>query len=115
MPPAPLFGGVHPVGPVTAAGIQQMQLQILTYLASTNPGSHVIGGGANGAVGLACSACQFGIACGQLGRLELHPWFHAVLNHGAPLTGTLASIYMPRPRVASGLCDPIPFNSMLWS
>ena len=102
------------MGPVTADGVQQLQLEIMTYLVSTNHGSSVIGG-ANGAEGLACTARQFGIACGQLRGLELHPWFHAVLNHGPPLTGTLASIYMPRPRVASGLCDTIPFNCILWT
>ena len=114
LPPAQVFGGAHPVGQATPADIQRLQLDIVTYLASTNPGSSVIGG-ANGAVGLACSARQFGIACMQLRGLELQSWFQAVLNHGAPLTGTLASIYMPRPRVTSGLCDMIPANCTLWT
>ena len=117
LPPAQIFDGAHPVGPVTAAGIQQLQLEILDYLVSTNRGaSLILGGGPNaGPVGLACTGRQFGIACGQLGRLELDPWFRAVLNQGAPLTGRLASIFMPRPRVASGLCDNIPFNCILWN
>ena len=114
LPPAPLFGGAHPAAPVTTAGIQRMQLEILTYLAHANPGSSVIGG-ANGAVGLVCTALQFGIACVQWRGLELLPWFRAVLAHGVPLTGTLATIYMPRPRVSSGLCDMIPFNCALWT
>ena len=115
VPPAQIFAGAHPVGPSSPAGVQQMQLDIMNYLVSTNPGASVIGGGANGAVGLACTARQFGIACGQLGRLELQPWFLAVLSYGAPLTGKLASIYMPRSRVASGICDTIPFNCTLWT
>jgi alkylated DNA nucleotide flippase Atl1 len=114
LPPPQIFFGAHPVGPVTMADIQQLQIQILTYLTSTNPGATIIGGVA-GSVGLACSARQFGIACGQLGRLEFHPWFRAVISHGAPLTGTLATIYMPRPQNASGLCDSIPFNCTLWT
>ena len=90
-----------------------MQLGIVEFLASTNPGSSVIGG-ANGSVDLACTGLQFGIACGQLRGLELNPWFSAVLKHGAALSGTLASIYMPRPPVSSGLYDMMPFDCILW-
>ena len=112
LPPAPIFGGAHPAAPVTVAGIQQMQHEIVAHLTLTNSGSSVIGG-ANGAVGLVCTALQFGIACVQLRGLELLPWFRAVLDRGAKLTGTLASIYMPRPPVASGYCDTIPFNCFI--
>jgi hypothetical protein len=116
LPPAQIFGGAHPVGSVTVAGIQELQLDILAYLVATNQGASLIDGGPNsGPVGLACTGRQFGIACGQLRGLEYDPWFCAVLNHGAPLTGRLATIYMPRPRVASGLCDNIPFNCTLWN
>ena len=113
LPPIQLFGGAHPGGPVTADDIQQMQLGIVEFLASTNPGSSVIGG-ANGSVGLACTGLQFGIACGQLRGLELNPWFSAVLKHGAALSGTLASIYVPHPPVSSGLYDMLPFDCILW-
>ena len=114
MPPAQISGGAHPAGAASTQAIQQLQLDIITYLASVNVGASVIGGAA-GAVGMACSMRQFGIACGQLGRLGLHPWFQAVLAQGAPLSGTLANIFMPRPKVASGLCDRIPFACTLWT
>lgn len=112
-PLAQIFGGAQPVGAASPQALQQMQLGILTYLASINNGASVIGGAA-GSVGLACAMHQFRIACGQLRGLECHPWFQTVLTQGPPLTGTLATIYMPRPRVAPGLSDRIPLACKLW-
>ena len=114
LPPAPIFNGVHPVGAATTQAVQQMQLDILTYLAVRNPGARVIGG-TNGSVGLACSMSQFAIAFSQLSRLELEPWFRAVLDHGIALSGPLATMYIPRPKLLSGLCDPIPLACKLWT
>ena len=101
------------MGAATSAALQQLQFDILRYVTTMNPGSSVIGG-PNGPVGLACSMFQFGVATFLLGRLEGQQWFRAVLAHGEALSRPLAIIYMPRPKVASGLCDPLPLPCELW-
>ncbi len=113
-PPPPIFGGVHPVGPASLESMEQLQHEILSYLSSQSLGPQVIeGGGAGGAVGLACSYVQYGMACSRLGGMELQPWFQAVLAMDAPLTGPLACVYLPRPGNPLGVCDRVPLTGAL--
>jgi hypothetical protein len=71
--------------------------------------------GPGGTVGLACTNLQYGTAAAVLSRLELHPWFVAVLASGAaPLAIPLAKILVPRPRVPTGDCDVLPMECVLW-
>lgn len=113
LPPAPILNGAHPVGAATTAALQRMQFDIVTYVATRNPGSSVIGG-VNGSVGLACTFLQFAESLAFLVRLELQDWFHSVLTHGEALSGPLATMYMPHAKVSSGLFVAIPCHCELW-
>lgn len=66
-------------------------------------------------LGLACTSTQCQVCAGILAGLELHPWFAAVLAHPAAHgVGQLASIWTPRPRVATGICNQVPLFCELW-
>jgi hypothetical protein len=105
LPPPPIFGGAHPtiVGTSSEAlpelVLQKMQKDILSYISLLSSDPEVIGGdGASGAFGLGCSALQKARAVAHMAVMPLtQPWFQAVLATGAPLTGPLAHVYMPRP------------------
>ena len=56
---------------------------------------------------LACSQNEFAHLAVHLALMANDPWFSAVLAHGAALTHPFGSIWIPHPRVASGLCDQI--------
>ncbi len=114
-PPPQIFGGIHPVGPPTSESIRQLQLGLLVYLSFQSQHPPLIGSGAGRAVGLACTGLQFAAACVQLGLMNSHPWFQSVLANGDPLTESLATAFMPRPNVKSGLCDQIPIGAGIWS
>ena len=90
--------------------IQNLKTWILNFVRlQTNPPPAVFGVTA----GLACSQNQFGLMCIRLALMKDHPWFAAVIGHGAPLTEPLASLWLPRARVANGQCDPIPAGTIL--
>lgn len=114
LPPTQIFHGVHPNGAATTPAIQQMQRDIWTYLGAMNPGVRVLKGNNGGPVGLACSMYQCAIAFHVLRRLELEAWFQSVLAHGKALSGPLATLYLPRHNVSSGLRDPISVPCELW-
>ncbi len=115
LPPRQISGGVHPVGQATFESIEQLQHEILSFVSSQSLNPPLIGGETGGAVGLACTGLQFIMAGGELNAMEHLPWFQAVLATGVPLTGCLAKVYMPRPKVQLGVCDLIPFTTRLWS
>ena len=108
----PINGGANlPV----AVDINLLRAEILTFVQQgagnpvPPPGPTIIGN----AMGLACSQNQCIICAGFLSRLELHPWFAAVLNVN-PITTPLASIWCPRPRNSSGICDQTFLFCVLW-
>jgi hypothetical protein len=112
LPPAQIFGGIHPVGPPTSESIRQLQRGLLLFLSFQSHNPLVIGGGT---VGLACSQNQYGVVCAQLGAMDWHPWFQSVLATGNPLTEPLAAVFAPRPRNAVGVCDQVTIGRVLWS
>jgi hypothetical protein len=65
-------------------------------------------------MGLACSQAQCCTCMALLRGLELHPWFTAVLNVN-PIPAPLASIWIPRTRNSSGICDQIFHFCALWA
>jgi len=112
----PINGGVNLPA---AVDINLLRTEILTFVQQgagnpvPPPGPTIIGN----TMGLACSLNQCGICYGLLGRLELHPWFAAVLNVN-PLPAPLASIWCPRrpSRNSSlGICDQILIFCTLWA
>ena len=109
----PINGGVNLPA---AVDINLLRTEILTFVqqgaVNTFPpaGPTIIGN----TMGLACSLNQFGRCMCLLGRLELHPWFAAVLNVN-PIPAPLASIWGPRPRNSSGICDQILAFCTLWA
>lgn len=118
LPPAPIFNGVHPVGAATGPALEQMQLNLMTYLTAIGnrptTGAPSVIAGANGSVGLACSLYQCATAVMQLTSLEREvEWFKAVLAYGAELSGPLATLYIPRPSL--GICDQLRSASQLWT
>ena len=118
LPPDPIFNRVHPVGAATVPAVQQMQLDIMTYFAvrgdRPTTGAPSVVAGANGSVGLACTWIQYAGALMQMKSLEHDvDWFKAVLEHGEPLSGPLATLYKPRPRV--GICEPLRAASPFWT
>ena len=114
LPPNSINGGVaipaH--GWMTAVGqdLDNLKIWILDFLRlQTDPPPAVFGVTA----GLACSQNQFAVLCVRLAQMTDHPWFAAVIGHGAPITQPLVSIWLPRARVASGQCDQIPMGTAL--
>ena len=109
----PINGGVNLPA---AVDINLLRTEILTFVqqGAVNtfppPGPTIIGN----TMGLACSLNQLGRCMGLLGRLELHPWFAAVLNVN-PIPAPLASIWCPRPRNSLGICDQILIFCTLWA
>ena len=113
LPPPQICGGNHPVGAASAESIKLLKRDLLVYLVSLTPGPQLIGAN-GGAVGLACTHLQCVMAAARLAKMQYdHPWFHAVLATGPPLTGALGFIYMPRPRDAMGRCDQVSINCTL--
>jgi hypothetical protein len=109
----PINGGVNlPV----AVDINLLRTEILTFVQQgagnpvPPPGPAIIGN----TMGLACTLTQYGLCVGLLSRLELHPWFAAVLNVN-PIPAPLASIWTPRPRNSSGICDQTFLFCALWA
>ena len=109
----PINGGVNlPV----AVDINLLQTEILTFVQQgagnpvPPPGPTIIGN----TMGLACTLHQCTICVGLLRGLELHPWFAVVLNVN-PIPAPLASIWTPRPRNSSGICDQTLLFCMLWA
>jgi hypothetical protein len=101
--------------PAAGATIRDLQIGLITYIqglvpAIPPPACRTIGG----AAGLACTSLQYGNAGIAMGQLELHPWFAAVLATVPALTTPLARILVPRPKVSTGICDPLTFNCALW-
>jgi hypothetical protein len=115
LPPPPIFGGVHPVGPEALPElVLQMQNDILSYISLLSSNPEVVGGnGASGAFGLGCSQVQVIEAGAQIIWMQLtQPWFQAVLATGAPLTGPLAYVYTPLPR--TNRCSRVPLPGVLF-
>jgi hypothetical protein len=117
LPPPPIFGGVHPTDVGTSEALpelvlQKMQNDILSYISLLSSNPEVIGagdGGDAGAFGLGGSRVQMCRAVAQMAFVPLtQPWFQAVLATGAPLTGPLAHVYMPRPRTNSCIRVSLP-------
>jgi hypothetical protein len=111
LPPPQISGGAHPVGPEALPElVLQMQNDILSYISVLSSNPEVIGGdGASGAFGLGCSDLQEARAYAHMVFVPLtQPWFQAVLATGAPLTGPLAHVYMPRPRTNSCIRVSLP-------
>ena len=109
----PINGGVNiPV----AVDLNLLRTEILTFVQQGAgnpvplPGPTIIGN----AMGLACNLNQYGICLCLLRGLELHPWFAAVLNVN-PIQAPLASIWTPRPRNSSGICDQTLLFCTLWA
>lgn len=109
----PINGGVNLPA---AVDINLLRTEILTFVqqgavnAFPPAGPTIIGN----TMGLACSLNQCCRCMGLLGRLELHPWFAAVLNVN-PIPAPLASIWGPRPHNSSGICDQILMTCTLWA
>ena len=109
----PINGGVNLPA---AVDLNLLRTEILTFVqqgavnAFPPAGPTIIGN----TMGLACSLNQCGRCMGLLGRLELHPWFAAVLNVN-PIPAPLASIWGPRPCNSSGICDHILMTCTLWA
>jgi len=109
----PINGGVNLPA---AVDINLLRTEILTFVQQGAgkpvplPGPTIIGN----AMGLACSLQQFSICSGLLAGLELHPWFAAVLNVN-PIPAPLASLWCPRPRNSSGICDQTLLFCTLWA
>ena len=109
----PINGGVNLPA---AVDINLLRTEILTFVEQGAgnpvplPGPTIIGN----TMGLACSQNQCIICVGLLCRLELHPWFAAVLNVN-PIPAPLASIWCPRPRNSSGICDQTLLFCTLWA
>jgi hypothetical protein len=95
--------------------IRTSKQDLIVYIQGLVPGTRLLSG-PGGTVGLACTNLQYGTDAAVLGRLELHPWFVAVLASGAapPLAIPLAEILVPRPRVSTGDCDVLPIGCVLW-
>ena len=112
--PIPINGGVNLPA---AVDINLLRNEILTFVsqgagnAVPLPGPTIIGN----TMGLACTLKQYTACIGLLSRLELHPWFAAVLNVNPIPNPRLASIWFPRPRNSSGICDRAPIFSPPWA
>ena len=114
LPPNSINGGVaipaHGAMATVGQDLDNLKIWILDFVRlQENPPPAVFGVTA----GLACSQQQFFLMGVRLAQMIHHPWFAAVIGHGAQITQPLVSIWLPRPRVASGLCDPIPVGSAL--
>jgi hypothetical protein len=109
----PINGGVNlPV----AVDINLLRTEILTFVQQGAgnpvplPGPTIIGN----TMGLSCSLAQCCMCMALLRGLEFHPWFAAVLNVN-PIPAPLASIWCPRPRNSSGICDQTLLFCTLWA
>jgi hypothetical protein len=101
--------------PAAGATIHDLQIGLITYIqglvpAIPPPACRTIGY----AAGLACTSLQYCNAGIAMRALELHPWFAAVLATVPALTTPLARVWVPRPKVSTGLCDTLTFNCALW-
>lgn len=114
-PPDQINAGVQLVGPATGAGIRDLQVGILTFLrAQLDPTMLHTPTVFGETSGLACTINQFANVNIQLALLQFSPWVAAVLAHGGALTHPLGSVWHPRPRVASGICNQIIGLAPLW-
>lgn len=109
--PIPINGGNLGV----AFDVAFLQTKLLEFVIleqlPANPLPTVIGR----TLGLACSVLQSMETASVLGRLELHDWFAAVLQHGPLLPGRLATIWTPRPHHnPSGLCVQVLIRGAMW-
>jgi hypothetical protein len=112
MPPNQSNGGAHLVGQAAGAALRAFKTELLEFVrAQVIPAPAVVGDTAC----LACTNLQFGQVTMHLGLMVHHPWLNAVLGHGAPLTYPLASLWLPRPNVTTGVCDQILCPTMLWA
>jgi hypothetical protein len=92
--------------------MRNLKIAIQQFIrAQVNPSPSIVGGTAS----LACTQNQALQITLHLGLMVHVPWFAAVLGHGPALTSPLGSLWHPRPRVASGLCDQIHFPTILWA
>lgn len=109
--PIPINGGVSLAVAPDIALLQTKRLEFVSVeLLLDSPPTLIAG-----TIGLACTQQQSLMAAGFLCRLELKDWFAAVLQHGHPLPGPLASIWTPRAtRHPSGVCEPLLFSCTLW-
>lgn len=114
-PPNQINGGVQLVGPATGAGIRDLQVGIFNFLrAQLDPTMINVPAVFGETAGIACSINQFANVNVQLALLQHNPWVAAVLVHGGALAHPLGTIWHPRPRVASGICDQIIGLAPLW-
>jgi hypothetical protein len=114
-PPAPAaFVPLPTVDAGVGPGIRNLTQSFLVHMQTLVPGCAIIGG-VGGVAGLACSQLQMCNACLKLSSLQHEPWFAAVLANGPDLPGPLATLLVPRPRVSTGICDPLSCNSILWA
>ena len=114
LPPNSIHGGVaipaHDGMAAVGQDLDNLKIGIINFVRlQENPPPAVFGVTA----GLACSQQQFGLMIARLAQMIHHPWFAAVVGHGAPLKQPLASIWLPRARVASGQCDQIHIRDAL--
>ena len=111
-PPNEINNGIHLAGPATGANIRDLQIWILNFFrAQLHPNAPSVFGGT---AGLACSLNQFGLVIGRLSLFKDEPWVAAVLAHGGALANPLGTLWHPRPRVTSGICDQITGAAPLW-
>jgi hypothetical protein len=64
--------------------------------------------------GLACQGAGFARACVEASRLELNPWFSAVLAAGNPLNGPLARVCIPTPDSQNGHLEGDCVGGPMW-
>merc|ERR1712032_696446 len=111
-PPPLINGGVQLAGAFSGANCRNLKIWILNFIRSQIPvPPDVIGETA----GLACSQNQLARVVVSVVSMVHEPWFTAVLAQGPPLPYPVGSIWHPRPRSSTGLCDQIPVPGDLWA